>query len=314
MGTPELESPRRGLWGTDAERTRWLAVAGLGASSLALTAVLALSLLGGATQHSVGEGSPPSLVAAIDGVTSGSSPGQASQPAAPSPSLASVDTIDPALLADLRASAASTLQRLRRAARIGNLRGAQALLGQTAPGLRVSGLMRAHFPNVGAGSISVARTADGWQASVGTDTLASTDGTHWTFDYGERPLAVYGRTSEHMPYFIDPDGRHEVDVRVTSLVVTRSTVRVSLSWRYPSATDAAAFTGDRLTAVSITMGSASHQVPDAPSARLGGSAGAATLTLPVGVGPATRGSIDIRVIHGTGAFGSVDTIFKLAIS
>src|SRR6185295_19517139 len=93
-------------------------------------------------------------------------------PTAPPPTAPGIDT------AALQQSSWNTLQSLIAAAADGDVETAQTFLGDTAQGLRASGLRRAAFPSVTADQMTVSQDLDGYLA-VADDTsrLTSADGT-----------------------------------------------------------------------------------------------------------------------------------------
>lgn len=288
-------------------------------TAFALTSSLLVAVVAiGAIAAGIGLDRGPGDIAAVPGATTNGAqaggPSSSAAIATPLPTLPFTGGIDPARLAALQAGAARTIERLAAAAKAGNVRAAQALLGDSAPHLDASGLEQATFPDVAARDIVVSGTDGHWLAFAAADTLTSTDGARWTFDYGERPIAVYARTSEHSMYFLS-GGRREIFVRVASVTLTRSTAIVSLDWRFPTSADAAAYTGFGLTMSSLTMGQRSYTVSRGPSARLGGDATKATLTFSLRAIPASRGTIGVSVVYDPGGQSSiiVGTPFKLVI-
>ncbi|HEX5240756.1 MAG TPA: DnaJ domain-containing protein, partial [Candidatus Limnocylindrales bacterium] len=200
-------------------RYRRPAIGLLSASLVVLIAVATLfgtGILGG---HTFTGG-----VAGIQATGPAASPpnGAQASPSTPSPAptpVASEPAIPPELLAKLQHSAWSTIGKLRADAANGLVSAAQRLLGDSAPGLRLSGLSRATFPTVDPSAISVEPAAGGtgYVATAGSDTLTSIDGTHWTFDYGERPLGHYGASAEHDLFWVEPRGQHDIDLTITSV-------------------------------------------------------------------------------------------------
>jgi hypothetical protein len=313
--TPSAPSAAARASGGGLGRDQRRVLIGLSASTVVLAAALTLTALGSAFQPS-GKSDGKNVPGATFQPVAGGSTATPTQPsvASPSPLATPVVGIDPAQLADMQARASRTLQRLRTAAGIGDLATAKSLLGDSAPGLRVSGLMRATFPAVNASDIEISETEDGWLAIVGVDTMTSGDGKRWTFDYGERPLAAYRGTSEHNLYFLS-GGRHDVYVTVDSVVVSRSFVRVRLEWRFGSA-DAAAFSGYRLGVTSIGLGGRVYSIDpaDEPLAKLGSLTTSATLKIPVHVRPASYGTIDVAVVSpGANPSAIIATTIELAI-
>jgi curved DNA-binding protein CbpA len=240
--------------------------------------------------------------------------------ATPLPSVTpSGQPVDPVLLASLRQSASHTIRTLERYAAGGFVRGAQRLLGGTAPGLQASGLRRATFPDIATAAIVVSPSpsGSGWVATAGTDHLTSADGSHWTFDYGGRPLARLGRTSEHDLYWLSGTDRHELFVRITSTTITHSSVALTLSWRYgPDAglgSDAPYFVGTNLVIAGITVKGAPIQGATGDVAALGTSVASARVRLPATVDAAASVSVLVEVVNGgtTRGFTTIDSTFDL---
>jgi hypothetical protein len=173
------------------------------------------------------------------------------------------------------------LRDLASAAAIGDFRAARQLTGGTAPGLRASGLATATLPDATASDIEIEIEPDegGWLATIGPDTLHSVDGETWTFDWADRPLAVFEGTPEHDLFWLDP--RHDLFLQVDSITITRTELRASVSWAYAAGPyDAAFFGGARLWLASLTLGSREAGAGSAFEARLDSHVGAATLVIP----------------------------------
>jgi hypothetical protein len=205
-------------------------------------------------------------------------------PSEPSPST-SPGSIDPAQLASLQHGAWNTIRRLRLYAIAVNVPGAQRLLGDSAPGLRGSGLARADFPVVKPADIAITMDGTGWQATAGSDTLTSSNGTTWSFDYGNRPLARYLSTATRHMYFLGPSGsQHTVNVTVSSITISRSSILAAFKWSYGSDTrygnDGPYFSGDRLVVSGLTLGGRTIPIADGVAADLGASALSAVLRIP----------------------------------
>jgi len=137
--------------------------------------------------------------------------------------------------AALQQAARDTIQRLAAAGADGDVAAAQNLLGDSAPGLRASGLKRATFPEIAAGDISTQQEGGLYVALAGNDRLTSPDGLTWTFDYADRPLAAYVMPAGDPPYdmyWIENDGKHHLYLRVASATVSKSGVTVEFTWHY----------------------------------------------------------------------------------
>jgi hypothetical protein len=155
-------------------------------------------------------------------------------------------------VADLRQGAWTALQTLEAAAAAGDVAMAQTVLGDTAPGLRASGLRLAVFPQVASpDDIGIGRDGEAYTAVLGNgDRLTSPDGAIWTFDYSDRPLAEYRGGGEHDYFWLDP--RQDVTVRITSAVLERVTMTVSVAWQ--RSPDTAATFG-QIKVSAVTFGS-----------------------------------------------------------
>jgi hypothetical protein len=247
-----------------------------------------------------GLGRFPGPTQAVAGATSAPA---AASPAASAPPIA----IDPAQLRALQQGARGTIRDLATAAQAGNLAAAQALLGDTAPDLRESGLRSASFTDVAAADIAVIRSGDEWIATAGLDRLVSRDGASWTFDYADRPLAVFAASAERDLYWLEPR-RRDLYLRVASATVSRSGLSVRFRWRDPGA-DATYFDGASIAISSVTLGTRSMPLTTAPEAIIGATGRTATTHVP--------GTIDvpstvlIRVAVSPGGSGTISTLFEL---
>ena len=252
--------------------------------------------------------SPPAATQAVAGVTSAPAPTPAATLTPP------VDAIDPAQLRALQQGAHRTLRSLAAAAATGDVAAGRALLGDSAPGLRAAGLRKASFPDVAAADIAVVESGDQWIATAGVDRLVSRDGSSWTFDYGDRPLAIFTGASERDLFWLAPDGRRDLYLRVTSVKASRDGLSVRFAWEYgPGATSY--MNGASIEISSVTLGKQSMPLTGAPSVTIGTGARAATtqvggsveirsvLLIQVTVSPRTSGSEGARPIS---------TVFDLA--
>jgi len=267
----------------------------------------------------------PGHIAVVAGLTDNpgaSSPSPVSPTLPPLPSVPvptpaitpPITAIDPAQLHAMQLAASKVIDRLTFDASIGAVTSAQALLGSSAPGLRASGLVRATFPNVTPTDIVIARTGSTFVATVGTDTMTSKDGSHWLFNYGNRPLARYTLAATRHLYFLGPSGdTRQVDVRMGSVTITRSAVVVALTWTYGSssvyANDGPYFVGDRLVVSGLTIGSRSIPIANGFVANLGTSALKGSVHIAgTKLVPGTV-VVDIAVIGS--ALGEIDASFAL---
>jgi hypothetical protein len=183
--------------------------------------------------------------------------------APPPPSLA--PSGDPAEMAAMQQAAWETLEALRTAATTGDVAAAQPLLGDTAPGLRSSGLRRATFPELDATAITIEVADAGYLATAGADRLTSTDGAAWTFDYANRPLAAYRSPSGepiHDLWWVESDGEHHLFVRVSVATLSRSGVSVDVHWSFDPARpgDATYFRRATVVISSATLDGAAAEV------------------------------------------------------
>lgn len=227
--------------------------------------------------------------------------------------------IDPAQLRELQRGARRAMRSLATAARTGDLAAARALLGESAPDLRASGLRNASIPDVAATDIAIVRSGDEWIATAGADRLTSRDGASWTFDYADRPLAVFTGSSERDLYWLAPGGRRDLFLRVASVAVSRSGLSVRFAWRYgPGGApgDAPYFGGASIAIWSVTLGTRTMPLAGAPGTTIrAGDLAATTQVLGAVDVPATM-LIQVAVRPaGTGAGGgaalAVSTVFEL---
>jgi hypothetical protein len=249
--------------------------------------------------------------------TSAPTPTAAPTPAAPSARPPTTPRpIDPAQLRELQRGALWTIRDLARAATIGDVAAAEALLGDTAPDLQASGLRRATFPDLAAADISVARAGSGWTAFAGTDRLASADGSTWTFDYADRPLARFTSSAERNLFWVASDGRHDLNLRVASVTFSRSGLAIRFAWRYDfGSADDPWFRRTDIAITSITLGTRQLTLTGVPTAVIGTVEGAATVQLAGGARPPSRILIQVTVSPrpsgSGGVVSSVEALFGL---
>jgi hypothetical protein len=206
------------------------------------------------------------------------------------------------------------LRSLAAAAATGDLAVARALLGDSAPGLRASGLRKASFPDVAAMDITVIRSGDQWIATAGLDRLVSRDGSSWTFDYADRPLATFTGAFERDLFWLAPGGRRDLYLRVTSVKASRDGLSVRFAWEFgPGA--ASYLNGASIAISSVTLGTRSIPLTGAPSVTIGSGTRVATrqvegsveipsvLLIQVTVSPRASGSVSAPPIS---------TVFELA--
>jgi len=225
----------------------------------------------------------------------------------------------------MRQAAWDTLQSLIEAAKAGDVETAQTMLGDTAPGLRASGLRRATFPEVTALQLDVQRDATGYVAIADeTSRLTSVNGKTWTFDYGDRPLATYRTSSTdiHDLWWEESNGQHHLHVRIAYATLSKQTVAVRVAWSFDAdrPDDATYFERSELILSSLTFDGASDillagpRIPMAGETSVNTSAMYAAGTLPA-VLP-KRISIGITITNPRtvgGADRAIDTTFLLAI-
>jgi len=225
----------------------------------------------------------------------------------------------------MREAAWDTLQSLIEAAKAGDVETAQTMLGDTAPGLRASGLRRATFPEVTALQLDVQRDATGYVAIADeTSRLTSVNGKTWTFDYGDRPLATYRTSSTdiHDLWWEESNGQHHLHVRIAYATLSKQTVAVRVAWSFDAdrPDDATYFERSELILSSLTFDGASDillagpRIPMAGETSVNTSAMYAAGTLPA-VLP-KRISIGITITNPRtvgGADRAIDTTFLLAI-
>jgi hypothetical protein len=250
---------------------------------------------------------PPSTQA-VAGMTS--EPGPTPRATSTPPVVA----VDPAQLRALQQGAQRTLRSLASAAATGDMAVARALLGDSAPGLRASGLQKASFPDVAAGDIAVVRSGDEWIATTGLDRLVSRDGSSWTFDYADRPLAIFTGAFERDLFWLAPGGRRDLYLRVTSVRASRDGLGIRLAWEFgPGA--ASYLKGASIAISSVTLGTRPMPVTGVPSVTVGTSARVATTKV--------EGSVEIPSVlliqvtvspHTSGNEGArpISTVFELS--
>ena len=176
--------------------------------------------------------------------------------AAPPPSVGPSDV--PAYVAAMQQSAWQTIESLRAAAETGDVEAAQAFLGDTAPGLRRSGLRRATFPAVDASAITIESSDNLYVAIAGEDRLTSPDGVAWTFDYRDRPLAAYRSPTPDAVrdlWWQEADGMHHLFVAVPGATISTKGVAVEVRWTFDPARpdDATYFSRAAVVITSATL-------------------------------------------------------------
>ena len=224
-------------------RSRRPAVVGLGIIALALVvATVVVALVTHPAPGGVAGASPTASPAPVATATTA--------PPSPSPEATVLPTIVPATtvpidVAALQQAASNTIAALATAAAAGDVATAQTMLGDSAPGLRASGLRRATFPDVQPTNIVVTQGDAGYLAAANGDLLTSIDGITWTFNYGDRPLAAYRSPSGepvHDLWWVESDGEHHLYLQVGVATISRSGVTVKVDWTFsPSRPDDATY-------------------------------------------------------------------------
>jgi hypothetical protein len=169
----------------------------------------------------------------------------------------------------MQQAAWQTLESLRTAAASGDVSAAQSYLGDSAPGLRRSGLRRATFPQLDPGSITVDASDTLYLAVAGADHLTSPDGVDWTFDYGDRPLAAYRSPNGepvHDLWWEETDGQHHLFVQVSVATLSRNGVTVDVRWSFDAARpdDATYFRRSTAAITSVTLDGAPVSITSTP--------------------------------------------------
>jgi hypothetical protein len=171
------------------------------------------------------------------------------QPTSPPATPPGIDTVA------LQAASWQVLQSVITAASAGDVATAQTFLGDTAPGLRASGLRRATFPAVTAQQMTITQEGTGYVAMADEVTrLTSSDGQTWTMDYGNRPLAAYRTAgSAHDLWWQESDGKHHILLTATSAMISMQSVWIHLSWTFDP-DDASAFPAAGVMISSVDWG------------------------------------------------------------
>lgn len=211
-----------------SSRRLLLGVAGI-AALIAVVALIALALSMPAAPVAVASPTAPPATPTAPATPNPTAEPTVAPPTEPPPTEAGPP------LEQQQQSAWDVIQRLAAAAADGDVDTAQTLLGDSAPGLRASGLKRATFPDIQPSDISTAQEGDLYVALAENDRLTSPDGLTWTFDYGDRPLAAYAMAEGIPPYdlyWIESDGKHHLFLEVTVATVSTKGVSVEFAWDY----------------------------------------------------------------------------------
>jgi hypothetical protein len=212
-----------------SSRRLLLGVAGI-AALIAVVALIALALSMPAAPVAVASPTAPAATPTAVPVTPNPTPEPTAAPATEPPPTEAGPPLE-----QQQQSAWDVIQRLTAAAADGDVDTAQTLLGDSAPGLRASGLKRATFPDIQPGAISTTQEGELYVALAENDRLTSPDGLTWTFDYGDRPLAAYTMAEGIPPYdlyWIESDGKHHLFLEVTAATVSTKGVSVEFAWGY----------------------------------------------------------------------------------
>jgi hypothetical protein len=224
-------------------------------------------------------------------------------------------------VAAMQQAAWQTLESLRTAAATGDVAAAQAFLGDTADGLRRSGLRRATFPQLDASAITIDSSDTLYLAFAATDRLTSPDGVAWTFDYGDRPLAAYRSPSGepvHDLWWEETDGRHHLFVQVSVATLSRIGVRVDLRWSFDPARpdDATYFRRSTVAVTTVTFDGTPVAITSSPLS-MDGFLGLTATTPLVGVeGVPSRLGIGITFTNPRTATADdrhIETVFTLDV-
>jgi hypothetical protein len=234
-----------------SSRRLLLGVAGI-AALIAVVALIALALSMPAAPVAVASPTAPPATPTAPATPNPTAEPTVAPPTEPPPTEAGPP------LEQQQQSAWDVIQRLTAAAADGDVDTAQTLLGDSAPGLRASGLKRATFPSIEATNISIQREGELYVAQAESDRLTSPDGLTWTFDYGDRPLAAYAMPEGIPPYdlyWIESDGKHHLYLRVAVATVSTKGVTVEFAWDYSASRpdDATYFRRASLLISSVTL-------------------------------------------------------------
>jgi hypothetical protein len=277
--------------------------------------VVAVAMRPASTDTAVAQPTPSTAPSPTVPATAIPSPEPTVAPTEPPASPGAVDTVA------LQQAAWDTIRALEVAAAARDVATAQTYLGDTAPGLRASGLWRASFPSGDMSEISITQESASYVAVIGTDRLTSTDGITWTFDYADRPLAAYRPPANepvHDLWWEETDGRHHIYLRATLVTVSTSGVTANLVWTFdPSQPDDATyFRRAELLISSVTLDDAPTLVTGTPLPMIGVTRMTQTATF-TGAG-SLPSSLEIGVtITNPRAAGGSDrangTTFKLGV-
>ncbi|HTK43853.1 MAG TPA: hypothetical protein VL749_00680 [Patescibacteria group bacterium] len=140
-------------------------------------------------------------------------------------------------IATLQQGAWDTVQRVQAAATADDLATIQSLVGDTASGLRLSGVRQVEFPPVAVGAFVTQRAGELYDAVADPYHLTSTDGQAWTFDWADRPLAAYRPAGKdiHDLWWTESDGKHHLYLRITVATLSRQSVYATLTWTFDPA-------------------------------------------------------------------------------
>jgi hypothetical protein len=141
---------------------------------------------------------------------------------------------------------------------------------------------------------------------AGTDRLTSADGSTWTFDYADRPLARFTSSAERNLYWVASDGRHDLNLRVASVTFSRSGLAIRFAWRYGfGSADDPWFRRTEIAITSITLGTRQLTLTTEPTAAIGPIERAATVQVAGGTSVPSRILIQVTVSPRTSGSGTV---------
>jgi hypothetical protein len=221
----------------------------------------------------------------------------------------------------MQQSAWQTIQLLRDAAATGDVAAAQSFLGDSAPGLRRSGIRQATFPEVDAAAIHIDFSDSIYVALADHDRLTSADGVSWTLDYGERPLATYrspGGEPIHDLWWVEADGEHHLFVQVSGAMLSRRGLAVDVQWSFDPARpdDATYFRRSTVVISSVTFDGTPAEVAGPPLALDGRTSVTAPGTLTEESGVPARLAVGLTFTNpqtATSDERSIETVFALDV-
>lgn len=129
------------------------------------------------------------------------------------------------------------VQAVQAAAAAKDLATIQSLVGDTAPGLRLSGVGQVEFTPVAADDFATQREGALYIALADPYRLTSTDGATWIFDWADRPLAAFRSPGKdiHDLWWTEKDGQHHLYLRITVATLSKQSVYATLTWTFDPA-------------------------------------------------------------------------------